>query len=477
MKNCFYHPIEAATYACKQCQVSTCDSCSDELSWDQANCFMCQQSLESLGSVHVAEPFWRRLDASFKYVLQKELLVFLIVMSFCSMLVSYLPFSFLWQFLLMAVFIKYCFCCLQASAKGDFTTPDVSRSYLGGVYVLAKLVLVVVLLLAISSASVRFLGVGLGAIFSVIFVAAIPAAIIILALTDSVAEAINPLRLLRLIASIGLPYGLIIAFILMMSSSVALMSNFLPRNTLAISVFLQSFISDFYMVVMFHIMGYLIFQYQDKFGFIAKASDIDFNNRSELEKCKVELSILLKQGEFERLIHRYVEVIKQYPTETSLADRCFDFLYASKNKTYIDEFGCFYLEMLIQQKGNYQLVGAYKRLLLVSPSFKADRAEVRFALAQYFYDLGDFKKSVKLLSGLHKEFSDYSELKEAYDLMADSLKEIPHMQKQERSFRLYSQQLAKQRQQKGESIKKEVVVKSEVVADKPVDREWRLVDK
>ena len=448
MKTCHYHPLSAATYYCSPCQKASCDDCSNALTHHQAYCFHCEEELQSLGAAHTAEPFWRRIDSSFKYALKPEPMIFLAILALLSSLANYLPLSLLFQLIFSGVLIKYCFGCLAESSQGNFNPPDIIKSYQGGLETLAKLLIVVFGILGMCVGTTILLGKSLGLLISVCLISALPAAIIILALSDSVLDAINPLKLLDLIRAIGLPYGLILGFIMIMSSSVLIISNLFGDSFSLINMILQEFVSNFYMVVMFHILGYMIFQYQGKLDFVAREDDDGFQQKSALEKCKSQLSMTLKDGEFTQLIHDYVTAIKQFPKETELADQCFNLLYATHNTEFMDEFGSFYFESLIQQKKSYQLKADYKRLIAIHPTFKADNAKTRHELAKVCFDAGDHKAVVKLLASLHKNFPDYPELPEAYHCLAQSLNELPGQQENAKKFFKVSEKFTLQREQK-----------------------------
>ena len=124
---CKYHPIEAATYFCSRCQKYTCDSCSNEDTHSGGvSCFLCSRPLKSLGSAATEEPFWRRLDKSFKYPLNTYALVMIVGVSILSSILAYVPFAILWQLMLTGAMVSYCFACLKQTAIGNFTAPDIT---------------------------------------------------------------------------------------------------------------------------------------------------------------------------------------------------------------------------------------------------------------------------------------------------------------------------------------------------------------
>ena len=88
------------------------------------------------------------------------------------------------------------------------------------------------------------------------------------------------------------------------------------------------------------------------------------------------------------------------------------------------------MKFLIRSNQEYQLRDSYKRILQVTPNFRPDSAELRHRLAKACHDRGDFHAAVMLINGLHKQFPHYSHLLEAFEIMAESLENLPNKQKQ-----------------------------------------------
>ena len=139
----------------------------------------------------------------------------------------------------MIIITKYSFECLETTAHGKTTAPDISKAY-GGSLLFVKLLAV---LLAASIAvyySAIYLGVGLALAVGMFALLAVPACVMVLAIDDDLSEAINPLKLLQVIASIGLPYGILLLIIMIMSSSVELINYMIGNDFSVLNLFLQS---------------------------------------------------------------------------------------------------------------------------------------------------------------------------------------------------------------------------------------------
>jgi tetratricopeptide (TPR) repeat protein len=434
MDFCKYHPVAGATHYCCQCNIHQCDKCIDVAHNNaDARCILCNSALESLGATNTVEPFWRRLPAAFKYPLNASSMSLIIGTSIISVLATLMPFLLILS-ILMYLFaagsmLKYSFSCLERTALGEMKAPDVIDAYQGGIKLLFQLVLIIIILCAVVGVVGYYLGNGIGGFLLVIAIVAFPAILIRFAQTESMLAAVNPLQALALIIAIGLPYGLLIAFILIMISSVGVLHQLIGQLFPAISYLLQSIISNYYTVVLFHLMGYVLFQFQGQLGYIASESE-ERPLVSAVEQLAAKIDVFLKEGDYEQVVKLYYIAFKQYPAEANFYERYFELLYACKKTALMKEYGTDYLLFLIKKKRFDKVTIAYKQILMVAPEFVPELPEVRVQLAQQLKQQGDLKRTIKLLNGMHKRYPEFTGLVDAYELLADALDDFPGMQAQ-----------------------------------------------
>jgi tetratricopeptide (TPR) repeat protein len=234
-----------------------------------------------------------------------------------------------------------------------------------------------------------------------------------------------------------------------MTASVGIINELIGTRFGVVSSVLEAGVGNYYTVVLFHIMGYMIFQYQDKLGFTARADHGDRKvAMDDAEKTKRLVDILIKEGQFDLALEELKSGANKFPADPHFARQCFEFILASRNTGSIDEIGSYYLGYLVRRKEFDQLNHAYKRILALSKDFQADTAEVRHQVAQVLQQLGDAKSAAKVLNHLHREFPDYAQLPAAYQLMARCLEELPDMQKQARKYTEFAAKLDKQQKEK-----------------------------
>jgi hypothetical protein len=444
MNYCQFHPLNPATWHCPQCMYDACDCCTDEGIYnDDHRCMVCNTPVRSLGSANTAIPFWRHLEESFRYPMKADAIVLIVTVALLNILASFLPVGPIIQILLYSVIFSYSFQCMRQTARGNMTIPDINSTYGQGMPLIIRFFISITVIDLVITYSGEILGNGIGQLISFIILLSIPAMIILYGLSESLLETLNPLSIYKLIVTIGLPYGLIPGFILIMDSSVMILQELFSSVPLFSSL-LQEMTSNYYIIVMFNIMGYMIFQNQEKLGFTARESHgVSIKGRSEDERLQCHLQVLLKDGRFEEMIDTYEKAILKNPENKSLAEDCFKLLIAIHNNDYLHSFASFYLELLIKNKHFDQLCGVYKRITLIIPEYLPDTAEIRHTLANAMHERGDFKVAVKLLNGLHQAFPEYKETGKAYALMAECLDNIPDMQAQAEQYREFSLKLQK----------------------------------
>lgn len=458
MKCCQYHPLAPATFNCDYCQTSQCDLCVDE--GDQGvghTCFMCRNKVDSLGAIHSAEPFWRRFQEVFRYPLKTEVIVFIVVMAFLNIAIMYLPFTIVWFLILFGIFMKYCFSCLEKTAKGSLVPPNISAAYEGGIILSLKLIAILIIL-GVSIVGVQiWLGTAIGTFFGVLALCCCPAIIINFSLSESVIDAVNPLKILSLIAAIGLPYGLLLAIILIMSGSVSFINELISSETSFISLGLQAAVSNYYTIVVFHLMGYMLFQYQGQLGFIARKEEGEAQAiRSAAERTLANIEVHVKEGYYDEALLLFQEGIKKHNKNKPLHDKCLELLLATKNIPVIDAFTPMYVSFLVNNQAKDQLTFIYKKILKAHPKFIPNTPADKLILAKECRASGDSLSVVRLLNGIHKQSPNFNRLIPALDLMADALKDLPNMKKKSEEFDLFLKRFKGQKE-KGSARPQELV--------------------
>ncbi len=425
---CQFHPLEPATYLCTECESHSCDRCVDDSSYNPVpRCFRCNRSLETLGPGNI-EPFWRRLQQSFKYPLTTQSLVFIVVLSVLCSIAIYMPFALLIYLALFGSGFKYCLSCLSHTADGYMKPPDITEAYEGGFRKMLVLIAMLFITGLVMKLANTYLGSAIGGLVALMVTLSFPAIIINYAISDNMIESLNPANIFKLVNSIGLPYGLILAFILIMLGSIAVLYQLvavIPSSLDSIFLFAVTF---YYAVVLHHLMGYMVFQYQTALGYSARLQGGANKRRDSHAIAMAKFSALIKAAEVSDATQLLQEQVQLNPDNLALNSRYFELLLASKNQPALVSIVPKYFDLL-ERNGRPDLISRnYKRLIINLPKFEIEDACLKLLIAQVCFANNDPKVAIKLLHGMHKKHPDFKQLIPALTLLAEALDEFPQYQ-------------------------------------------------
>ncbi len=430
MEYCNYHPAAPATNFCPYCKTTTCESCVSFRERKRRNyCYVCNKPTDSLGASYKAQPFWRRLDKSFRYPLNTQALIIIIGVAVLSSIVTFLPFGWLMFLAITGGFYKYAFTCLENSAWGNFKAVDINEAFEGGLVIIFQLLGIVIGMAAMVIGAAYAGGEKLALIVGLFFAIGYPAILINFALTKSVTEALNPGYIIRLISATGLAYGLLLVFIFIMIASVGVISQVLHSIPSFASFILSSAISNYYTLVAFHIMGYMIFQYQGKLGFTAEE---DYGEESEEldEKTKTlnQINIWVKEGNADKALELYNELIEKFPNDLEIYNTCYRLLIETNNIDRLVRFSGLYFDILFSTLNVQRASHVYKEIANLRPGFIPEKVIHRHKIAEQRLKKDDYHAVVSLLNGIHKVDPNYKKLGDCYALLVDALSCIPKYQ-------------------------------------------------
>lgn len=458
MDYCNYHPMEPATYHCPQCQIDCCDLCVDDSDIEHGiRCLKCHGEMTLLAAEHRVTPFWRRLQESFRYPLNLQTLLLIAAVSVVSTLTSMAASAQLVAFIInlaaTGVMVKYSFLSLQETSAGNLEAPDLTEAYQGGIALVLRLMLMLFLMGASVFAVAVFVHPSLAGLLGFYFIVAFPASLIQFAISENTFAALNPLNSFRLIAAIGLPYGLLVALILVMVGSVSVIHQLIGYEFSVVALSLQAMASNYYIVVVFHIMGYMLFQYQGRLGYSAREHG-DVAGRSEEAVTLANLDMLLKEGRYDALREGYNKALERFPSSKALYGRYFDFLVQAKNPDWLGAFAERYLRFLLQQ-GHSELLGqTYRTTRTVLPKFLPNSPELRLALAKDCHKRDDARGVVSLINGMQRQYPDFPHLPAALELLADSLQLLPNLAEKAEACRALAERVRQAQQSRAAEPKR-----------------------
>ncbi len=450
--DCKFHPLDPAMNYCDNCEANYCEACSDESAArahtrsraDQFDhrCFVCGRGLTRLIGSQAIPPFWTRLSEIYRYPITIQALSALVVVSFFTALLGNS------SFLLIApsvAMMMYSFACLRETTKGNLEAPGLEACIEGSIGPVFYVIIAFIANIAAVVNAFNYFGTGVGILVSVFFGLAMPAVIIIIASEEKLAPAMNPLALFSVMKATGASYFVMLLFIIIMVSSVAaLQSLFYEVSASFFGILLQSLIANYYGVVIFHIMGYLVYQNQQALGFKTSIEGRSSVARPEIDRIKSQLEVLIKAGEYQNAGDLASKQLKQPGATLWDWSRAFSLICVSgpndKAKVMFND----YANKLESAGETDKLATAYLQLKRRQPKFVIKDHEQRLFVANTLFETGQYSQVVNMLHKFHQESDDNKRIIRALKLLSESLLSIPGREKLANQYQaLYQMQLKK----------------------------------
>lgn len=394
---CQFHARHRASWFCGACQLPLCTTCipGGDLNFrpGQPLCPVCLRSLDYLGDGEPMAPFWQRLPALLCYPLHRPLLVM-------SLLFGVLHGSaLLVEVLFMALLLRYGLMVVTHVARGDRRPPPLSAALAADVAPFIRQVLVLAVLLALPLACL-WQGVPFALPLLVLAALLVPASIMVLAVTDNLMDALNPLRWWRLVVVLGWPYLLAwLAWALML-----LTVSTLPVAGGSLLGGFAAAMSMHLLLAGYAMMGDQLFEHAHVLGLMhgrVRGTSLppdQYVIRQALGRCHVHV----QRGDREAALSVIDAALLLAPEEVSLYEQKFRLLQDAPARPRFVRFVQAYLRLLLAQQRNAQALSVWAEVREALPAFMPEDDDVRVALAHTLVAQGRWQAASQLLLSMHE---------------------------------------------------------------------------
>lgn len=427
--DCHYHPGDPAKWHCGECQVHYCTRCMPDADTRQRNalCPGCNKAMRYLGAATEVVPFWNRIGSFFRYPFHSDPLI---VIAICTLVPVIAPANLIgiliWLLLALALF-KYTYAVINHTAEGHLKPPSVSVAFTGSGFNIVILQLLVFILMGGLVGAAAMVGGPLLMMLALAFVVlALPASIMVLAMERSVGAAVNPMNLAVLISRIGSPYFLLYGYLILLTLASGVAQDFaLNHFPFWLSQPLSGFLNSTFTLILFNMLGYLLFQYQEELGFASDiqgdTADVDMHQRDRSTRFDADIDMNLKDGNYDRVQGMLKEALKRNRDDALRIGQLYQLLIARNDATELYQYHPRILDWLADRNDGEGIASVLGLLEQAEPGFKLDDPELAVRCARCLYLRGQFKQVLRLLQDFHKRFPDSEELAPAYLLVAQAL--------------------------------------------------------
>lgn len=422
MQHCHYHSRQGASWHCPGCQTLFCNTCipggEENFRAGQPRCPLCTTSLAYLGEGVTPEPFWRMGPRFFAYGLHPRVLMFGLLAGWAGAWQGGLA-SGLLSLFLYGLLLCYGLLIVSAVAAGDWEPPTLGEAIDHG-NLFVRQIAVLVLMFAIPLFVVTQVPT-LGITLLVLATVAVPASIMLLALSRSVTVALNPLLWLKLIFTIGWPYLLLWLALLTVNSAPQVVGSLFAGalGNMLIQVLLGA-LAVYASVVAYAMMGYVLHERGDRLGLSATAArgrtlaPDDYARREVLGLSH----IYAREGRLDDARKRLEEVLQQQPNDRALNDQLHRVLRLMKKDKALARHTDVYCRLLIAQGYGGSAAGVVRATRQELKGFRPEDPGLCHQLAEHLAEQGHWRDAAQLLVNMHQRVPDYPGLGDAYVLLA-----------------------------------------------------------
>ncbi|MFO8048384.1 MAG: tetratricopeptide repeat protein [Desulfosudaceae bacterium] len=431
---CKYHPTRPAHWTCPGCQAHLCPDCVLEREKGSQGvvygkiylCPQCRLQADWVGASSLIEPFWQRLPVFFAYPFKSQPLLFNILLTILAVFFGWVPF---FNLVLFAILIKYAYMILQKTIYGDLRPPAYNTiiDFNNMLPVIKQWFLFFLLgVLGIFVFGPAGMVGGLLYIMAAIFLT--PAMIILLATSERLSHALNPVMSVGMVMRIGAGY-LLMWFLLALlffapSTLIYLTSKVLP---VYVNVFIVHFAQNYYTFVAYFLMGYVILQYHERLNYSIDFED--FHDPAAEPKQAAEAAdpqqeiidqaeIMTKEGKPEEALD-YIREMTAAGGIASLVllERFYRLLHLQKEVPEMMEQGSELIHKLVKEKEQKKACQVYIECVSQSKDFQPASYDL-FKLGGWFQESGQIKAAANALNRLIKYYPEDPFAPKAYFQLA-----------------------------------------------------------
>lgn len=372
-------------------------------------------------------PFWHRLGAIYLFPFRPPAIGLLVAVALLNTVVpSLLGGGILALVLVLVVNItlyKYGYDALFCAADGDLDPPPVRESLAGSGYglpfmqigVLLLLILLVVAVAAIVSTVFEPLGALAAFAGFVLVMLAIPAVTILLALERSFASAVNPARLWETATRIGWAYlgmcGLLFVIQLMAGTVSYLVEVLVPaKRAELLTLILLSFFSSYFLLLAFHLMGYVVYQYHEALGYPVTGEETD-DDLALFDE-------LVANGRYDAALVELERLLEERPQDPDLRRRLTGLLPLVTDPRGLARHGEAVIAELLRARRAPEAAALFLRCKEADPRFDGVRPDDRARVAEQLRADGQYREALALADGFHKSHPEHPDVPRLYVLAA-----------------------------------------------------------
>lgn len=264
-----------------------------------------------------------------------------------------------------------------------------------------------------------------------LFLLCLPASVMILAVSNSMAQAMDPRLLWHLMRAVGWPYLALWFFLSFLSSgSASAFSMLLPILPQWLWLPAMTFLTMYFTLIMFNMMGYVLYEYHDRLGLEVQ---VDFDDNEEkivdgeaLDPRFEELTDHLLAGRLDAALRMLQEDRAAAPNSLAANERLFKLLLAGDDFTAKLDQGRRLIAVQLEQGQARAAANTFLQCRTLLPEFQMEQPRHLLLLGEALRGAGDFEAALSCLREFHRCHSHHGDMPKVVFLSARILSENLH---------------------------------------------------
>ncbi len=424
--DCKYHDNKKANWHCTNCDISFCMDCVElETRAVAPRCILCRTHISRLTISDQVEPFWNRLNHFNAYPFQAGAKSFLIFYSIAALVLGFLidviPLPLIGLVLrltLFAILVSYVFSVLSRTAKGNFAAPkyDQTITYDSDGMTVKVIVLFIILFL---------LGVGIvsssGGTGLVIYQAAIaffmPSILVTLGMSKHLSSALNPRHMIGTIVSIGFPYLILVGFAALINFSLSFATGFidtwLPDP---IVYFVSKTIEAFFYIILFNMLGYVVYQYHAELGYGVDVEQLATNENIQMKpelRALAHADVYIQEARYDDARDQLYKAGQSVKHQEEAYSKLIKLHIATKNDSEMLNAARLYFENPELHLYGFNAWQTYQQIKKIEPRYRPANVNGRLVLIKQIRNKALRSELIYLTEDLEQKFAHDPVLPEA----------------------------------------------------------------
>lgn len=365
-------------------------------------------------------PFWRRMPRFFLYPLHLTPVVGITLGALAMLLIGIVPFGAIVVPLAIAVaFFRYAYRVLDRTAHGILSPEQPAEQFASeGAHRIYKQLAVFIVFGTVVGVVGLLLGELAEKAAELLLSLALPATVMVLAVTNSLRRAVNPVVLWQLIRTIGWPYLLLnfcTTALWVAASVVAVGASEVVPTAMVPTLF--AWVLMFFMLVMFNMMGYVLYQYHDRLGLEQEGVAAKGVAESPVDR----IAGLVEENRIADAIDIAYEAQRRNPDDLDARERYHRLLELGGSQAQLLSHARGYIKVLLQKNRAARAVELFNSARKTEPSFRLEAATDQIELAGAADRLGDHKSAMQALLQFDRHYANSRAIPAAWLLQGQIL--------------------------------------------------------